>query len=270
MAHQHGHNNFIEYIDSPARVQENRQLLELGECIKRAFKNDGFRLAYQPIVNAQTSEPVCYEVLVRMMDGDGKPVSAALFVPTIEQMGLAGQLDRLVFSLAIRDLEEYPWMSLAVNVSGFTASQADWSDYVRQLLEPRPDVAKRLVVEITETAVLVDISATRRFISTLREFGARVSLDDFGAGSTSIRYLRELGLSIMKIDKDLLQDLLTNKEQQHLVLVLIDLAQGLGIETVAEGIESEEVASWLRKTKVNYLQGYHFGKPTLERPQNKK
>ncbi len=268
MARQRGLNNFIEYVDSPERVQENRQLLELGERIKRAFKNDGFRLAYQPIVEAATGKPVCYEALVRMFGEDGKPISAALFVPTIEQMGLASELDRLVFTMAIRDMEAVPTLSLAINVSGFTASQSDWPDYVRQVLETRPEVAKRMIVEITETAVLVDVGETKRLVNALRDLGARISLDDFGAGSTSIRYLRELGLSIMKIDKDILKDLLTNREQQHLVMVLIDLAHGLGIQTVAEGIETAEAAAWLRNTKIDYMQGYFFGKPSLDRPKS--
>ncbi|MFA4993948.1 MAG: bifunctional diguanylate cyclase/phosphodiesterase [Bdellovibrionales bacterium] len=266
MARQRGPNNFIEYIDSPERVQENRQLLELGERIKRAFKNNGFRLAYQPIVEASSGKPICHEALVRMLTDNDQPVAAALFVPMIEQMGLASELDRLVLTMAVRDMEAIPSLNLAINVSGFTASQSDWPDYVRQVLETRPDVAKRSIIEITETAVLVDVGETKRFVNTLKELGVRVSLDDFGAGSTSIRYLRELGLSIMKIDKDLLKDILTNREQQHLVSVLIDLAHGLGIQTVAEGVETVEVADWLRKTKVDYLQGYFFGKPTLERP----
>jgi diguanylate cyclase (GGDEF)-like protein len=268
MARQRGRNNFVEYIDSPERAQENRQLLELGERIKRAFKNDGFRLAYQPIVNAETSAHVCYEALVRMFSDDGKPISAALFVPMIEQMGLALELDKLVLDMAVRDMEAVPSLNLAINVSGLTASLADWPEHIKHILGTRPDVARRLVVEITETAALVDIGETQRFVKTMRELGGRVSLDDFGAGSTSIRYLRELGLSIMKIDKDLLKDIIGNREQQHLVSVLIDLARGLGIETVAEGVETQEVADWLRSARVNYMQGYFFGKPVLERPGN--
>lgn len=266
MARQRGMNTFIEYIDSPERVQENRHLLELGEKIKRAFKNNGFKLAYQPIVDAVTSKPISYEALVRMFTDDGKPVSAADFVPLIEQMGLAERLDRLVMSMAVHEMEAAPELCLAVNVSGFTASQSDWPEFVRQILQPRPEVAKRLIVEITETAVIVDIAETHRFVDTLKELGSCVSLDDFGAGSTSIRYLRELGVSIMKIDKDILEDLLTKREQQHLVRVLIDLARGLGIKTVAEGIESADVAQWLREAKIDYMQGYFFGKPSLERP----
>ena len=179
-------------------------MLELSERIKRAFKHDGFRLAYQPIIEAASGMPVCYEALVRMFGDDGKPISAALFVPAIEQMGLAFELDKLVLDIAVRTMEEMPSLSLAINVSGLTASQADWPEHLNKVLESRPEVARRLIVEITETAALVNIAETQRFSEVLRSLGGQVSLDDFGAGATSIRYLRELGLSIMKIDKDLL------------------------------------------------------------------
>lgn len=270
MARQRGRNTFVEYVDSPERAQENRQLLELSERIKRAFKNDGFKLAYQPIIDAATGLTVCYEALVRMFGDDGKPVSAALFVPMIEQMGLAFELDKLVLDIAVQAMEEEPTLSLAINISGLTASQVDWPEHMKRVLESRPDVARRLVIEITETAAIVNIMETQRFSETLRALGGRVSLDDFGAGATSIRYLRELGLSIMKIDKDLLKDILTNKEQQHLVSVLIELARGLGIQTVAEGVETEDVADWLRGAHVDYMQGYYFGKPSLDLPGEEK
>lgn len=265
-AHQRGRNLFVEYLDQPERVQGTRQMLELGERIKHAFKNNGFRLAYQPIVDASTGEHLFYEALVRMFSDDGKPISAALFVPAIEQMGLAFQLDRLVMDMAITEMEAYPNLSLAINISGLSASNAEWSEHMQTVLSPRPDVARRLIIEITETAALVDVDETKRFVDLLRKLGGRVSLDDFGAGATSIRHLRSLSLSIMKIDKDLLHKILIQPEQQHLVRMLIELGRGLGLQTVAEGIESEEVAIWLRKEHIDMLQGYYFGKPTLDRP----
>ncbi len=264
-AHQRGRNMFAEYIDAPERAQSHRQLLELGERIKHAFKHDGFRLAYQPIVNAKSGQVVCYEALVRMIGDDGKPIPAAAFVPAIEQLGLAQELDQVVLDLAVKEMEIYPDLSLAINVSGLTAVQADWPDHVKHVLGRRRAVAERLIVEITETAAIVDVSETRRFVDQLRALGGRVSLDDFGAGFTSIRHLRSLSLSIMKIDKELLQNILINAEQQHLVLALIDLAHGLGLKIVAEGVETADVADWLRRAHVDMLQGYYFGKPLFER-----
>lgn len=265
-AHQRGRNLFVEYLDSPERAQENRQMLELSERIKYAFKTNGFRLAYQPIIEASTGQILFYEALVRMFDDKGSPIPAAHFVPAIEQLGMALELDRRVLDLAVADMEAYPDLYLAINISGLTAAMADWPEHVRRVLGRRPDLARRMVVEITETAAIVNVSETKRFVESMRELGGSVALDDFGAGSTSIRHLRSLSLSIMKIDRDLLHNLTTNTEQQHLVRMLIELARGLGLKTVAEGVETEDVADWLRREKVDMMQGYYFGRPSLERP----
>lgn len=264
-AHQRGRNLFAEYVDAPERAHSHRQLLELGERIKHAFKNDGFKLAYQPIIDAASGDVVSYEALVRMFGDDGKPISAALFVPAIEQLGLAFELDKRVLDMAVQEMERDTELRLAINVSGLTAAQADWPEHMKRVLGQRRHVAERLIIEITETAAIVDVSETRRFVDQLRELGGIVSLDDFGAGFTSIRHLRALAVSIMKIDKDLLHNVLTNAEQQHLVLALIELARGLGLKIVAEGVETSDIADWLKRAHVDMLQGYYFGKPAFER-----
>ena len=257
-ANQRGRNLYVEYTESPERMQENRLMLELGGRVKHALKHDGLRLAFQPIVDAQTEKPVCYEALVRMFDDDGKMISAAKFIPVVEQQGLATELDRHVLDLTVRELEAYPDLCLAMNISGLTAVQADWPDHMRSVLGTRRHVAERLIVEITETAAIVDVSETRRFTETLRELGGRVSLDDFGAGFTSIRHLRSLSLSIMKIDKDLLDDLLNNAEQQHIVRMLCEIARGLGLKTVAEGVETADISSMAQGRKGRHDAGLLF------------
>lgn len=269
-ARQRGRNLFVEYSDSPERAQETRQLLELSGRIKSAFKNDGFRLAYQPVVDAATGKPLFYEALVRMFDEDGKPVSAAAFVPAIEQLGLVFELDKRVLQIAMQEMIQYKDISVAINISGLTAAQSDWPEHMKRVLAPHPDVAARLIVEITETAAIVDVAETRRFVDTLRSMGGRVALDDFGAGFTSIRHLRSLALAIMKIDKDLLHNLEQNREQQHLVRTLIHLASGLGLKTVVEGVETTEIAEWFRMERVDMMQGYFFGKPLLDPPWREK
>ncbi len=198
-----GRNLFIEYLDSPERGQENRQLLELGRRIKDAFKNGGFKLAYQSVVDTATGQTLFYEALVRMFNDDGAAIPAAHFVPAVEQLGHAFDLDKYVLDLAVKELEASPDLCLAINISGLTASQADWPDHMLRVLGGRHNIAERLIIEITETAAIVDVSETRRFVDQLRALGGKVALDDFGAGFTSIRHLRSLSLSIMKIDKDL-------------------------------------------------------------------
>ena len=129
-------------------------------------------------------------------------------------------------------------------------------------------VADRLTFEITETVAMMDFEETARFANKLRDLGCRIALDDFGAGYTSYRHLKSLSVDIVKIDGQFVKNLHINKENQLFVQTLLDLAEGFGAEVVGECVETEEEAQALRDRGVKYLQGYHFGAPTLERPWN--
>jgi diguanylate cyclase (GGDEF)-like protein len=265
-ARTRGRNQYVEFEDSQKRSDEQRTRLEMAERINKALKQHALRLAFQPIVSGENGQPVAYEALVRMFDDEGKMIPAAHFIPLVEELGLVLTLDRQVLNLAVKELELAPQLRLAINVSAITAAQADWPAYMETVLGGRPDIAKRLIVEITETAAIMDVDAARSFIEALKKLGGRAALDDFGAGFTSIRHLHDLSFDYMKIDRELLLNLIGNKDQEHLVRTLIYLAKGLGLVTIAEGIENQEIADWLSREKVELLQGYHFGKPSLERP----
>ena len=168
--------------------------------------------------------------------------------------------------LPIKELEIFPIFALPSIFPALRLHRPNGQTMCSSVLGNRHDVAERLIIEITETAAIVDVEETRRFVDQLRALGGSVALDDFGAGFTSIRHLRSLSLSIMKIDKDLLHNLLTQPQQQHLVRMLIELARGLGLKTVAEGVETADIADWFRREKVDMMQGYFFGKPSLDRP----
>ncbi len=268
-ARSHGRSQHVAYVPSVERSEQNRNVLELGERVKEALKNSTLRIAFQPVVNAQDGQVEFYEVLARLFDDQGGLIPAGDFIPVVEQLGLAPDFDRHVLDLAIAELCACDFLKLAVNISGLTAALPDWPAYVQSKLESRPDVARRLIIEITENAAVLDIAKIKCLVDSLRRMGSVVALDDFGAGSTSIRHLRDLSLAIMKIDRDLLINILTSPEQQHLVRMLTGMAHGLGLRTVAEGIETEDVAAWLRQEKVDMLQGFHLGRPSLERPWTK-
>lgn len=265
-ANQRGRGQCVTYFESARRAERNRAVLDVCERVKQALKSDVLKLAYQPVVDAHSGRVVFYEALSRLFNDDGSPMPAGEFIPVVEQMGLAPEFDRHVLDLAIADLEESENLNLAINISGLTACLPDWPDYFRSKLSSRRDIAQRLIIEITETATVVDVEKMKNLVAALREVGCLLSLDDFGAGSTSIRHLRDLDFSIMKIDRDLLINLTTNTEQQHLVRMLIAMAHGLGLKSVAEGIEDEETAQWLRDENVDMLQGFHLGRPSFDRP----
>lgn len=267
-AQRQGRNSFVEYVPSEERVKAHRRTLDIGQQTLAALKNDGLMLAFQPLIEARTGKIVSFEALVRMKNEKGEYIPAGLFIPVIEQLGMANILDRRVVDLAIDVLVKDPELVLAINISGLTASQKGWPDIMREKLQHQRDVAKRLIVEVTETAAILDIEETKLFVDTVRALGGRVALDDFGAGFTSIRYLRTLSVNILKIDRELLSDVTNDKDQQVMVRTLVGLARGLGLETVAEGVETEAAARWLMAEGVDQLQGYYFGKPEVDAPAN--
>jgi len=261
-----GRSQHMSYVESETRGEQNRAILKIGEYVKQALKNQKLLLAFQPVVNTQTGIIEFYEVLARLHDKTGALMAAADFIPVVEQLGLAPDFDRYVLTRSIQELASCESLKLAVNISGLTAALPDWPSYVQTQLAARPDIARRLIIEITENAAVLDIAKIKCLVDSLRQMGSSVALDDFGAGSTSIRHLRDLSLAIMKIDKDLLNNIITSPEQQHLVRMITSMAHGLGLRVVAEGIETEDVALWLRAENVDMLQGYLLGRPSLDRP----
>ena len=132
-------------------------------------------------------------------------------------------------------------------------------------LQYRPDVARRLVVEITETAALSDLEEAARFVDTLRRMGCRVALDDFGVGHTSWRHLETLSVDTVKIDRSFVRNLADSHERRILLRDLLGPINSLGRITVAEGVESAADEAVARAEGFGYLQGYHLGPPTIER-----
>ncbi|MBT7758827.1 MAG: EAL domain-containing protein, partial [Rhodospirillaceae bacterium] len=164
------------------------------------------------------------------------------------------------------EMEQVDHVNLAVNISGMTATDPSSLDRLLSLVHIHSGVADRLIFEITETVAMMDYEETARFANKLRDLGCRIALDDFGAGYTSYRHLKALSVDIVKIDGQFVQDLPSNKENQLFVQTLLDLAEGFNAEVVGECVETEAEAQALRDRGVKYLQGYHFGAPTLERP----
>jgi EAL domain-containing protein (putative c-di-GMP-specific phosphodiesterase class I) len=201
-----------------------------------------------------------------MRHEDGSIVAAGQFVPMIEQLGLIRNIDRFVLERAIAELRASEDVCLGFNISGLTASHQPWLDVVVGLLSGAPEIARRVVVEITETAALRDLDESARFVRTLRDLGCRIAIDDFGAGFTSLRHLQKLAVEIVKIDGSFVRNIVTRRDSQLFVRHLLGLAKGLGLTTVAEWVETAEDVALLRELGVELLQGYYFGKPTIDAP----
>ena len=261
-----GRDCFMAYRIAEAQQRQQRTDIALGERIQRALKEDRLVFAYQPVVNSGSGAVAYHECLLRMIAEDDGIVSAAAFVPVIEQLGFIRMLDRYVLERAVSEASQHPECSLAFNISGLTATDHAWLGFLVSLLRDRPEVARQLIVEITETAALHDIQESARFVGTLRELGCRVALDDFGAGFTSFRYMQALDVDIVKIDGSFVRNLAESHDNQIFLRHLVGLADAFGLITVAECVESARDAAILRQEGVRFLQGYYFGRPTLEKP----
>ena len=261
-----GHNCFSIYNLSEEESRDLRVHIQTAETVQTALKKNKLDLAFQPIVDAATSEPAFYECLLRLTNENGEMISAGMFLPIVEQMGLARPIDRRVLEMVVQELIEHPGVNLALNMSVLSTTDPAWLRLFTNLLKDRRDVATRLLIEITETAVLEDVKEAARFVSTMRDLGCRVALDDFGAGYTSFRHLQEMSVDVVKIDGSFVQSLVERADSRLFVRTLQSFADGLGLQTVAECIENQEAANLLVGHGVHFLQDWHFGRPSIERP----
>jgi EAL domain-containing protein (putative c-di-GMP-specific phosphodiesterase class I) len=233
--------------------------------VQTALRQSRLLFAFQPVVCAVTGETDYFECLLRMRDVRGSIIAGSEFITPMEQLGLIGFIDDYVLDLTVRELARHPGVRLGLNISGLTACIGPWLQSLVSVLQYRPDVARRLVVEITETAALSDLEESARFVDTLRRTGCRVALDDFGAGHTSWRHLETLSVDTVKIDGSFVRNLADSHERRVVLRDLLSAISGLGCITVAEGVENAADEAVARAEGFGYLQGYHLGPPTIER-----
>ncbi|MFQ5783680.1 MAG: putative bifunctional diguanylate cyclase/phosphodiesterase [Alphaproteobacteria bacterium] len=261
-----GRNRFIAYNLTEEQRRDQRHGLAIAKQVQTALQTGDLVFAFQPIVCSATREVRAYECLLRMRESRGRYVPAGDFLHVAEETGLIRLIDRKTLEMAVSELSAAPDITLALNISGLTTTDPAWLRRLFALVKGRRDIAQRLIVEITETAALHDIEETMRFVAAVRDVGCRIALDDFGAGYTSFRHLKALAVDVVKIDGSFITNLVDQPQDFLFVKTLQDLARGFGLQTVAECIETEEVADLLAREGIDFLQGYYFGKPSLERP----
>lgn len=264
LAKERGRNCFIEYRLSDAQRQNHRVSLDIGEQVLKALDDERIVFAYQPVVNTATKQADYYETLLRLRQPNGDVMPAAEFVPVAEKLGLMRLLDRRALEIAIADLIAYPDITLALNISSLTVTDPSWLRHLTGLTKGREDVLRRLIVEITETAAMEDFELSARFVSALRTLGCRVALDDFGSGYTSFRHMKVLTVDIVKIDGAFIKDLANSPSNKLFVRTLLGLAEGFGLTTVAECVETEAEVSILEDEGADYLQGWFYGRPDTD------
>jgi EAL domain-containing protein (putative c-di-GMP-specific phosphodiesterase class I) len=203
---------------------------------------------------------------MRIQDADGSMIPATDIIPIAERLGLVRLIDQRVLELVIAELVAAPHMQASVNVSPASTTDPDWWARLGALLRTHSNVAERLIVEITEMTAIHNIDDARGFVTRVKDLGARIAIDDFGAGYTSFRNLRKLGVDLIKIDGAFVQNLARSEDDRTFVRTMIGLGRGLGLKTVAEWVQNEQAASLLAEWGCDYLQGALVGRASVERP----
>ena len=253
------------YHDDPERQASYQEAANVASTVNRALKTGRVRLAWQPVVDAGTHATVFHEALIRMETEDGV-WEAGRFIETAVKLNMVRRVDHYALDAATDVLQAHDDAVLSLNLSNDTAADPLWLKKLSRLLEPRPDLAERLIVEITESHAAHSLRHSRQFIHALHDLGARVALDDFGAGFTAFRNLKDLDFDIIKIDGRFAADLVASRENQEFIRSLVRLAKLFDAKTVVEWVEDSDAAETLYEWGVDYLQGFYFGKASTTLP----
>jgi diguanylate cyclase (GGDEF)-like protein/PAS domain S-box-containing protein len=251
------------------REQEGRRNAEKLAVIARvedALANDRFVLHAQPIVDLRSGETVQHELLLRMMEPDGRVVPPEEFLPVCEQNAMIGEIDWWVIRQAARLAGE--GTPVQVNISARSVSDPDVLDHIERCVRGEDVPPGALIFEITETAIVEDEQAARTFAERVHQLGCKIALDDFGTGYGTLTYLKQMPVDQLKLDIEFVRDLVENQASRHVVHAIIALARDFHLETVGEGVEDAATLGLLRELGVDYAQGHHLARPEpfVERP----
>ena len=258
--------SFQAYRPNIEREALRRENVRATDEIVAALNERRIFLAYESVISAADRRPAFYECLMRIRRTDGSLMAANDIVPVAERLGLVRLLDFRVIELVVDEMIASPALHASFNVSPASTTDPDWWVGLTSLLRSNQGAAERLTVEITESAAIHDIDETRGFVARVKDLGCRIAIDDFGAGYTSFRNLRKLGVDVVKIDGAFVQHIMRSEDDRAFVHTLIDLAKRLKLATVAEWVQDDEAARLLQEWGCDYLQGAYVGLATTERP----
>ncbi|WP_245884114.1 EAL domain-containing protein [Vibrio albus] len=240
---------------------------QLESELHSAINGQHFELYYQPQVN-QCNQVIGAEALIRWVHPINGIIGPNRFIPIAEETGLIVPIGNWVLETACKQLvqwrekEQTKHLSLSVNVSYKQFCQSSFVANVLHLIEKYDIQSGKLKIEITETTLVDDIELAISHMDKLKCFGVSFSLDDFGTGYSSLKYLKQLPLCQLKIDKSFISDLETDKNDQSIVKMIIGMAHALGLNVIAEGVETQEQISYLKSEGCLSYQGYFYSKPT--------
>lgn len=231
-------------------------------AVAQALVQGRMTFHFQPVVRAdRPGFPAFFEMLARMQMPTGEVIGAGAFLPQIEKGPLGRIIDRLALSEALAALADDPTLRLSVNMSPLSMGDEEWLGILAAAHRGGTGVCGRLILEITETAAMDDAAQTIDFMDHVRRMGPTFAIDDFGAGTTGFRHFRDFRFDMVKIDGSFTDGVHRSPDKRVLMECLMRLAQHFEMITVAERVEDQADATWLRDAGVDCLQGYLYGRP---------
>jgi len=258
-AKERGKNGWCLFEEAMEQAFRSRQLLKAD--LRTAVDQRGLRVVYQPIVSVETMKIASCEALCRWDHPDLGPISPATFIPLAEETGIISEITTFMLEAACAECAKWPYpLSVSVNLSAKDFRDASIVDKVEAALRKTELAPERLEIEVTETSLLDDKSAARRYVEELRQLGVRIALDDFGTGYSSLSYLHKLPLDKIKIDRSFLTDVTEDERSLRLLLGIVQLSHRLGLQVTVEGVETFEQLKMLSlDVKPDLVQGFLFG-----------
>ncbi len=267
-AKSRGRNRIELYAcEDDSMMRRHEDVIAVGQ-LRAALKSDRLLLFAQRIIPLQNSAlPGGYELLLRLRDEDGSLLAPGPLIQAAQRYQLLPSVDRWVMQRALEMLTPYRGMfrsrglGISINVSGQSIGDHAYIQHFKEQLQLAKLPSDCLTIELTEQAAVSNLAHANQMIGELKALGCRFALDDFGTGANSLTYLKNLQIARVKIDGSFVRDILTDRNSKATVKAIVELAKGLGMDTVAEYVETQEIAAAVRKLGVDYAQGYAYGKP---------
>lgn len=253
-------------VFEPSQAQTSRDLLVLEEYLKQAIEEERFELHFQPLVNAKSGRIEQFEALMRLRDEQGSPISPDRFIPVLEESGWILMLEPWLMRTAVsaaatlaRRIEG--GTCVAINVCGQELIEPGFIERLVGILTECRCEPSWISLEVTERQFLEHPEAIIEVLKALRELGVRVAVDDFGTGYSSLAYIKRLPVEHLKIDREFIRELPQSAPDEAIVRSVGRMADGLGMQVIAEGVETREQALWLSQHHIHLFQGYLFAHP---------
>ncbi len=253
--------------ESPLSAAVQSRDRDTMSMVQRAVDRKDAMLAFQPVMSvARPDRPAFYEGLIRVLDDTGRIIPARDFIAVVETTELGRRIDCLALEMGLAALLESPSLRLSVNMSARSVGYPRWNTVLRKGLAADPSIGERLILEITETSAMIMPDLVTVFMRNQQTHGITFALDDFGAGFTSFRYLKQFYFDIVKINGQFIRGIHAAPDNQVLTQALVSIATHFDMLTVAESVENAQDAAFLARIGVTCLQGYYFGAPTVVPP----